>query len=306
MTLPRVTVLLATYNGLRWLPEQLDSILDQTGVTVEVLVSDDGSTDGTAAWLAERAETEPRLTVLPPVAPTGRAADNFYRLLREVDLDGRELIALSDQDDVWLPGKLLSQVELVRGGADGVSSDVVSVHDDGTRTLIRKSYPQRRFDYLFEGPGPGCSFLLSQRLTASIQELLRDQAGLASAASFHDWLIYAVCRARGWTWKIMDTPTLDYRQHSANSFGANTGVRSAKHRLGLVKQGWHREEAARLARLAREVADPSRAAELERLGRLLEAHDLRSRVWLVRHALQMRRRRRDQVLLAGLVVTGLW
>lgn len=306
MTLPQVTVLLATYNGLRWLPEQLTSILDQAGVSVEVVVSDDGSTDGTVAWLAERAAVEPRLRVLPAVRPTGRAADNFYRLLRDVDLEGRELIALSDQDDVWLPGKLASQVELVRGGADGVSSDVVSFHEDGTRTLIRKSYPQRRFDYLFEGPGPGCSFLLSQRLTASVQLLLREESSPASAASFHDWLIYAVCRAQGWTWQIMDTPTLDYRQHSANSFGANTGVRSARHRLGLVKQGWHREEAARLSRLALEVADPSRVGELQQLGRLLEAQDLRARLALVRWAPQMRRRRRDQVLLAGLVVTGLW
>jgi rhamnosyltransferase len=104
----------------------------------------------------------------------------------------------------------------------------------------------------------------------------------------------------------MDTPTLDYRQHSANSFGANTGVRSARHRLGLVKQGWHRQEAARLSRLALEVADTSRVGELRELGRLLEAEGLRARIRLVRRAPQMRRRRRDQVLIAGLVATGLW
>ena len=69
---PRVTVLMATYNGMAeggaWLDEQVDSVLAQAGVEVRLVVSDDASSDGTRAHLQERAAADPRImvvTVLP-------------------------------------------------------------------------------------------------------------------------------------------------------------------------------------------------------------------------------------------------
>lgn len=161
-------------------------------------------------WLHGQAAADPRITILPSKKPTGSAAANFYRLILEAELDDRELVALSDQDDIWHAGKLAGQAkELSRQGLDGVSADVLAFDEAGHKTLIRKSYPQRRFDYLLESPGPGSTFLMTPRLVERVRTLLRDPSSAARAVDCHDWLIYAVARASGWSWQIQDIPQLD-------------------------------------------------------------------------------------------------
>ena len=304
---PRVQVLLASYNGRRWLAEQVDSVLSQQGVDVELVVSDDMSSDGTWQWWQERAAEEPRIRLLARTGANVGAAANFYRLLAEVEVGDGDLIALADQDDVWLPGKLAAQAALLQAGcADGVSSNVTAVGPDGSRARLRKDFPQRRFDFLFEGPGPGCTFLFSARLARQVQRLLRDDRSSARRVDFHDWLVYGVCRAKGWPWAIRPTPTVDYRQHTGNAFGANLGVRSAVHRLGLVRNDWHREQAVVMTRVALEVAPEQRQAELSALLKLLTGRGFTERARLLGQAPQLRRRPRDRVLIGALIAAGVW
>jgi rhamnosyltransferase len=294
--LTRVTVLLATFQGREFLPAQLESILGQEGVDVSVVVSDDGSTDGT--WELLQSYDDPRLVLLPRVPPTGSAAANFYRLLRDFPGDG--LVAFADQDDVWEPDKLRRHVALVEAGAVGVSSNVLTLAASGETTLLRKDYPQRDFDWVFEGPGPGCSMLLAPALVSRLREVLADPDGLAARCDYHDWLTYAVCRASGWEWRIDGHPSLLYRQHAANVLGANKGLSAARRRLRLAREGWHRRQAADLARLGLEIRPD------ERLRSLLSALDGRRRLRLLTWASQARRRPRDRAVFAALVGLGLW
>jgi rhamnosyltransferase len=303
---PLVTVLLATYNGARWLDEQLDTILDQEGVAVRVVALDDGSSDETPAILAARAHADSRVTVLESRGNAGGAAPNFYRLIRAIDIPAAGLIAFADQDDHWLPGKLAKHAALVAAGADGVSSDVTAFSETGPDTLIKKSYPQREFDYLLESPGPGCTFLMSNRLVSLARELLDDDSSEASSADFHDWLLYALCRAKGWTWIIDDEPSLRYRQHGNNAMGANVGAASAKRRLALMGSKWHRGEATLLARIALRVASDERRPGLAKIQDLLVTTGPRSRATLARTAGQLRRRPRDRAIIAVLVAFGIW
>ena len=305
---PRVLVLLATFDGRLYLPAQLDSILAQHDVDVRVLISDDGSTDGTVDYLRERSAADDRLMVLPSGEHAG-AAGNFYRLLSADDAVSAEydLVALSDQDDVWSPTKLADQVRQLRAhSADGVSSNVLAFDDSGKEWLIRKDYPQRRYDYLLESPGPGCSFLLTPRLVALVRDTLRDVPD-AAAMEFHDWLIYGVCRSRGWTWQIGAEPTVRYRQHGANTMGANTGVGPKADRLGLIRQRWHRGEAARMAGVGVATAptEPARA-DLQRMLDLLTSTRWRDRWRLAARAGQLRRRPLHRLAIAGLITIGLW
>lgn len=323
---PRITVLLATHNGLRWLPDQLDTILTQQGVSVAVVALDDMSTDGTHVWLLAQAKADPRVTVLPRQGSSGGAAANFYRLLGEVDLspEAMDFVALADQDDLWLPGKLAEQAELMRtGGLDGISSNVTAFTADGKRSLIKKDYPQRKYDYLLESPGPGSTFLLTPRLVQKCREVLAgglspaevSEAGVSPAVNsatatpqmeFHDWLIYGVCRAVGWRWKIQGAPTVEYRQHDNNAFGANTGVRSAVSRIGLIKQKWHRGEAAKMAAIALKVAPLDERSELAKVLADLTRGGYPARIRLARLAGLLRRRPRDRMLIAGLLLLGVW
>ena len=303
---PVVTVLLATYNGARWLDEQLDTILDQEGVSVRVVALDDGSSDNTPEILARRAAVDPRVTVVESHGNAGGAAPNFYRLIRAVDLDSAGLIAFSDQDDHWLPGKLARHAELIAAGADGVSSDVTAFSETGPETLIKKSYPQREFDYLLESPGPGCTFLMSNRLVALARELLDDEASEASHADFHDWLLYVICRAVGWEWIIDDAPSLRYRQHANNAMGANVGAASATRRLALIGTKWHRREATLVSRIALRIASEDLRPGLSKIHKLLTDQGPTNKVRLALAASQLRRRPRDRAIIALLVALGIW
>ena len=97
---PKVAVLLAAYNGMQWIEEQLASILDQSAVDLTVYISIDPSTDGTEAWCAVYAAQHPSVIVLPAAGTFGGASRNFFRLIRDVDLDKYDFVAFADQDDV--------------------------------------------------------------------------------------------------------------------------------------------------------------------------------------------------------------
>ena len=304
--LPLVTVLLATHNGAAFLDEQLDTILAQEGVDVRVVALDDASMDATPELLAQRASLDSRITVLPSQGASGGAAPNFYRLIRSVDLDVAGLVAFADQDDVWHPTKLARHASLIAAGADGVSSNVTAFSEHGPRSLIKKDYPQREFDYLLEGPGPGCSFLMSNRLIALAQERLAAADSETSNADFHDWLLYVLCRAKGWRWEIDSVSSMDYRQHDSNVMGANVGAASAQRRLKLISGRWHRNEATLLARIGLEVAPPEKRAELSRMLDLLTNTGPSHRARLARLAGQLRRRPRDRAIIGALVTLGIW
>lgn len=303
---------MATYNGMQFLAEQVDSILAQRGVTVRILVSDDGSTDGTREWMRDRAAAGAPIELLPTLEASGSSAANFRRLIRDAEVGPDELVAFADQDDRWRPSKLQRHAGLIAAGADVVSSNVDAFHDDGSTNLVKKDWPQRRWDFLTEGPGPGCSFLhsaaaftLVRLATATVPE--------AAQADFHDSMVYVIVRAAGLRWVIDSEPSLDYRQHSDNVLGANHGWRAATTRLTMIRERWHREQAVVHARIALAVAEdvaPSDhavdAAALRVILELLENGSPSARVRLARGADQLRRRPRDRRLLRGLILSGLW
>jgi len=127
-------------------------------------------------------------------------------------------------------------------GADGVSSNVLAFWPDGKQKLIHKAQPQREFDYLFESAGPGCTFLMTPWLINKVKDLLLDESGVAGHVALHDWLVYAVCRASGKKWVIDKTPSMLYRQHGSNEFGANHGIRAKYARFLRMYRGWYKHE----------------------------------------------------------------
>ena len=304
---PRVTVLLATRNGLRFIGEQLDSILGQAGVTVRVVALDDESTDGTAEWLAERASRESRLTVLHSEGASGSAAANFFRLVLHAPLDGNDLVAFADQDDIWMPDKLSRHAALIDSlGVAAVSSNVISFTERGARTLVRKDYRQREFDYLFESAGPGSTFLMTRSLIDLVRRTLTENAEQVSRVASHDWLIYAIARASGLVWHIDHEPTVNYRQHDSNVIGANLGAASALARLRLIGRHWHRDQVHLVAQIVRPLAQPPQGARLEELRDLTASTSVRSRIALASRAGELRRRPRDRFILRVLVSLGVW
>jgi len=288
---PRIGVLLAAYNGMDYLPAQMESILAQEGVDVSVLVSVDCSSDGTEAWVANMAAQNPRITLLPTGQRFGRAAPNFFHLLRQMPLDQVDYIALADQDDIWHSDKLLRAHQVLQNTqCVAYSSNVTAFWPDGREALIHKAQPQQPWDFLFEAPGPGCTFVLRHDFAVALQAAVHEQAQALAGIDFHDWLIYAWARAQGWRWHIDDQSHMRYRQHANNQLGANTGWQSLWQRAQQVRNGWWMGQARLVAQAIGWRQHPF--VQPWYSGRRWGL------IWLATHAWRCRRRRRDQWLFA--------
>lgn len=292
--LPRVAVLLAAYNGMAWIEAQVASILAQTGVSVTLYISIDTSVDGTEVWCAELARLNSNICVLPPAGPFGGAAPNFFRLIRDVDFLAFDYVAFADQDDLWYQDKLDRAVSKLRVcDVDGYSSNVVAFWSNGRRVLVNKAQPQVKWDYFFEAAGPGCTYVLTQRLARAFKSALNEHWHKVQAVTLHDWLCYAYARSAGFKWYIDPIPGMDYRQHVNNQVGVNAGIASAILRVRQVWQGWWFTQVRLICELTAGKNSQNTVAKiLARSGRF-------SLFRLMIHARECRRRYRDQLVFAA-------
>lgn len=314
LTLPVVHVALATYNGRQWIEPQVETILGQEDVEVRLVVSDDGSDDGTREWLAWLAERDSRVTLLSPREGEAGVAANFLFALRHLNVRPGEFAAFADQDDLWQPRKLIEQLEFMREAhADAVSSNVLAFAPDGeggvTKTLIRKDQPQVEWDFLFEAPGAGSTYVFSFGAWKILVEHL--DRWEAEGVSVHDWFVYAVLRGAGVTWGIDPRPHVAYRQHSHNVAGAHKGFQATAKRWQLLRTGHYRRQFLLMTEVAERAAlDSGREAEfvdgLLRWRALLEDRSLLGRTAVALRWQTMRRKPSEQVSLAAAGLLGVW
>ncbi|WP_341961931.1 glycosyltransferase [Pseudomonas sp. RC10] len=236
---PKIAILLAAHDGMAWIEEQLNSIQAQIDVDVCIYISVDPSTDGTEAWCANYADEHANVVLMPNAGRFGGAARNFFRLLRDVDVSAFDYVAFSDQDDIWHRDKLTRAVSVLSTGTyAGYSSNVTAFWEDGRRMLIDKAQPQVKWDYLFEAAGPGCTYVLTPALAVGLRAYISKEWDNVQAVALHDWFCYAFARSKGFSWFIDPLSGLDYRQHSSNQIGVNSGLASAMTRLKSVRNGW--------------------------------------------------------------------
>lgn len=245
----KVGVLLAAFNGEPWLAEQVLSILEQMCVDVHLYISLDKSDDSSMSICNKFCLEYKNVTLLPYGATFGGAGKNFYRLFIDVDISDYDFIALSDQDDIWNPDKLISSVDIL-SEYDGYSSNVIAFWEDGKEVLINKAQERKEWDYLFEAAGPGCTYVFRREFGLVFQEWLRrHHEVIANKVSLHDWLVYAFARNNGYSWYIDPNPSMRYRQHQNNQVGTNNSLAAAKKRLRLIKDKWYRNQIVSIAAL---------------------------------------------------------
>lgn len=308
--IPRIVVLMATYRGERFLEPQIASILDQRGVDVRLIVSDDGSDDRTPELLDRIAANDSRVTVLPPER-SGSSAGNFFRAIRDARIDDADAIAFSDQDDLWYPEKLARHFALLNGTTaagtvGGVSSNVAPFSAARPGPALERGGPQRLADHVFDSAGPGSTYLLTPAAYALVREQLLDPDGAASHAAYHDWLIYALVRAAGYRWVFDPRPSLGYRQHDQNVLGAQSGFAQDWERLRVIASKAHRAQVITIAHAALRVAEPRQRPRLEWLLERMEHPGPLSNLRLAAHAGQYRRSLRDRLALGATMGLGIW
>ncbi|MEL0613798.1 glycosyltransferase [Marinomonas arenicola] len=288
--LPNIAVLLAAYNGMEWIEEQVNSILAQKNVCVTIFISVDLSTDGTDIWANQLAKEIENVIFLEYGDRFGGAGANFYRLLRDVDLKGFDYVSFSDQDDIWLEGKLERACSFISDkSCDVYSSDVIAFWDNGKQKLIKKSYPQKKYDHFFEAAGPGCTYVFNSKSAAAFQSFIKIKKELVDDISLHDWLAYVFCRENGFVWFIDNQPMMLYRQHNNNQVGINEGFKAYKKRFSLIRSRWYR-------------------TQVEDIASLVSSSPIGVNCYYFRvlHAFQFRRRLRDRLLIFFIILLGIY
>lgn len=224
-TKPMIDILLATYNGEAFLPEQLDSLLRQTSGDWRLLVRDDGSNDKTLEVLeAYRDRFSGKLSILSNQGTRLGPGGNFSELLQH---SAAEYIMFCDQDDIWFPEKIdrtLAEMRRLEGehGPDSpclVFSDVTVV-DEQLRVVAPSGWRSQNADpvagtrlsrLVLMNPGNGCTMMLNRAL-------LTMATPIPAEALMHDYWLALVATAFGHT-GVLRTPTLYYRQHGRNELG---------------------------------------------------------------------------------------
>lgn len=252
-----ISVAMCTYNGSRYIAHQVRSILAQTVLPDQLVISDDGSNDDTMARVRAALLDAPssiRVTLIQNPSQLGVTA-NFARAIESCD---GELVALCDQDDVWHPDRLASAVATF---ADPevllVHSDATLVNDEGEvlgATLL-KSLGIRSRERKAISSGRAFEAYLRRNLvtgaTAMFRRSIYDTARPLPTKWVHDEWIALVAAATGKV-VLLDDALIDYRQHASNQIGV--AAPTVSYRIGrmLAPRGLRYVELAERAEILAE------------------------------------------------------
>ncbi len=218
----KIDVLMATYNGEKYLKEQIDSILNQTYQNIHLIISDDCSTDETRKILKTYEENE-KITIFYQENNQGYVK-NFEFLLKQVT---SELYMFADQDDFWLPEKIEKSVEklqnenldLVFGDLEVVDENLKTIYPSFSKFMlldrkIKRELNTNKLQYLYNCM-TGCTILSKKEFLDKILPLPTN-----SKYVIHDYWLGLVISLNG---KVgyLETPYIKYRQHGNNQVGTD-------------------------------------------------------------------------------------
>lgn len=217
----KIDILMATYNGEKYLSEQIDSILDQTFQDWRLVIHDDGSRDETVRIINAYVEKYPNKIVhIDDGIRTGGAKNNFFHLMKFVQA---EYIMFSDQDDVWEKEKVeITYSEMKKNEINDVPCLVftdlkvvdfdLNLISNSLKSYQKLQMPKNLEDSLLRNCVTGCTMMINSALYQSMT-YPRD-------ALMHDWwCMIEVFKSKGKLVFVEKSPIL-YRQHADNEVGA--------------------------------------------------------------------------------------
>lgn len=217
---PLISVVLAAYNGEKYLPQQLESLFNQTYPNVEIIAIDDGSIDSTVEILQEHSAQHPGMKVIINEENLG-----FIRALdKGCSYASGEFIALCDQDDYWDEYKLEKLLDNM-GNRPMIYSDSFICNEDLSKKDVKISDRVNCFTY-------------TSCLQLCVYSRIYGHATLMSKAVYkqaspfisdipHDWWLCYIASLNGEI-RYLDEPLVYYRQHSSNAIGV-VGEKKRKH-----------------------------------------------------------------------------
>ena len=230
--IPKIWVLMSTYNGMTYIEEQIESILSQKNCDVHLLVRDDGSTDATLDILKSY-EKKGSLTLLSDNINLG-PAKSFLKLLEMAPDDG--YYAFSDQDDYWNSDKLERALEMLTQAEENnmplvyySNSDVVDQNLNSTGKKVYSGKQNPTLERVLCGYGiQGCTMVLNKALRDIFLsvDMSKERIGM------HDFFLCDLCMVCGGKILYDDFATMKYRQHESNVVGYDVNAT----RLNKIKK----------------------------------------------------------------------
>ncbi len=210
---PSVSIVLATYNGEKYLREQLDSLFAQTYPLLEIIAVDDCSSDSTVAILREYAAAHPILHIFQNEVNL----KHNRTFERGIQLAKGDCIAMCDQDDIWLPEKISSLMAQWLPDSLLIHCDSEFIDADGKSMNRKISSIKNLQTYLSPVP-----FIIGNTVAghAAIfrKELIKTILPFPSIV-IHDWWMAFIAATQGPV-QYVDKPLILYRQHAGNVIGA--------------------------------------------------------------------------------------
>lgn len=254
----KIAILMATYNGEKYICQQIDSILSQTCKDWELYIHDDGSTDDTIAAVESYVEKYPNKIHLIDGKSTGGAKYNFFYLFGQVEAP---YYMTCDQDDVWLDKKIeltYDKMLTIENKADVpclvytelrvVDSELNTIADTMSKYQSLDCHKRTINQFILQNSVTGCTMMVNRALRDKMLRITDIDNTI-----MHDWWAALVAAQFGKT-AFIDEPTILYRQHGDNSLGA-LGINKLSY---IVRRVWQKnqiQESLRLGRLqAREFA----------------------------------------------------
>jgi glycosyltransferase involved in cell wall biosynthesis len=235
--MPRIAILLCTYNGARFLPAQLASLAAQTFTDWQLFVSDDGSSDDTVAIVSAQKDQLGAAPVQVRKGPCQGFVKNFLSLACDPSLTF-DYYAYCDQDDVWERDKLARAVERLSSRPPHIPamycSRTMLIDQDGRTLGYSRAYRRKpRFhNALVQSIASGNTIVLNE----AARRLLMVCGSDAKIPS-HDWWSYLLVSGAGGEVYYDQVPQVQYRMHGQNVIGTNTGLRNRIRRLYMLSRG---------------------------------------------------------------------
>ncbi len=222
--LPVVDILLATYNGEKFIRTQIDSVINQTYTNWKLIVRDDGSTDNTVEIIKKYVKHYPNKIKL--IEDTDRnlgPSNNFSRLLAS---STAEYIMFCDQDDLWKENKVeitlkrmlevekkLNQPILVHTDLEIVDRELNTISDSMFDFQNLNKHYVSINQLLVQNNVTGCTVMINKKLKELAEPIPTERI------TMHDWWLALVAAAFGRI-EFVDEATIKYRQHGNNDVGA--------------------------------------------------------------------------------------
>ena len=264
---PEIEILMATYNGEKYVKEQIDSIIHQTYENWKLLIRDDNSTDKTLEILKEYEKKDKRIKVIEDKKGNLGFVKNFEELL---NYSNKEWVMFSDQDDYWLENKIEKYVPILNSNPKDILKKPILIHSNSficndNLEIIKKEFINSNIaskynedSYYF--------FYFVQGSTVLINRAMIDLAlPFSKNVTVHDRYLHLLAEFLGKRIFINES-LIKYRQHSNNKIGAKTSIISKI----FKKRYFHTEDRELILEIQKKYKDNLGTEQIEKIEKYLE------------------------------------